>query len=180
VAGQVVAVSRDPEHRFSKTVCDQIRLVANHGVAGDAHAGAMVRQDSRIRDDFAQPNLRQVHLISAELLDELLSLGFEVQPGQLGENITTRGLDLISLPRGTMVRLGESAVVELTGLRKPCRQIDNFRPGLLRAVLDRAEDGSPILKAGVMSTVRTGGVIRPGDLVGITLPAKPHQALHLV
>lgn len=139
-----------------------------------------VKHRSRVRADPTQPNLRQVHLIPGELHDELVAKGFDVAPGAMGENVTTRGLDLLSLPRGTVLRIGAEAEVEITGLRNPCSQIEKFQSGLLKAVLDRAEDGSPILKAGVMGIVLAGGEIRPGDAITVTLPPEPHVRLERV
>ncbi|MFY1636451.1 MOSC domain-containing protein [Solwaraspora sp. WMMB335] len=176
----VVAVCRDGEHRFSKNVADEINLLAGLGVAGDAHAGVTVQHRSRVARDPTQPNLRQVHLIHSELHDELRTQGFAVQPGQLGENVTTRGLDLLSLPRGTVLRLGPHAAVEVTGLRNPCQQINAFRPGLLKAVLDTDADGGLIRKAGIMSVVLAGGPVRPGDAVTVELPVPPHLPLDRV
>src|SRR5262249_35071957 len=133
----IVAVCRDGQHCFSKPTTHEIMLLAGLGVQGDAHAGVTVQHRSRVAADPTQPNLRQVHLIHAELHDELREQGFTVEAGQLGENITTRGLDLLALPRGTVLRLGPRAVIEVTGLRNPCSQINDFRPGLLNAVLGR-------------------------------------------
>ncbi|TQN41818.1 MOSC domain-containing protein YiiM [Blastococcus colisei] len=173
-------MSRDVVHRFSKQPAAEIRLVAGLGVEGDAHAGTTVQHRSRVAVDPTQPNLRQVHLIPAELLAELAAAGFEVEPGQLGENVMTSDLDLLSLPRATRLRLGEHAVVELTGLRNPCRQIEDFRPGLLKEVVGRAADGSVVRKAGVMAVVITGGTVRPGAAIAVRRPAGPHVALDRV
>ncbi|MFN2523076.1 MAG: MOSC domain-containing protein [Mycobacteriales bacterium] len=161
----VVAVSRSDGHAFSKTSIPEVLLVEGLGVDGDAHAGATVQHRSRVRRDPTQPNLRQVHLLQAELFDELTA--YVLQPGDIGENVLTRGVDLLALPTGSRLRLGEQAVVEVTGLRNPCVQLDRFAPGLMAAVLDRAADGGLVRKAGVMAVVRTGGVVRPGDAVGI-------------
>jgi MOSC domain-containing protein YiiM len=176
----VAAVSRDPAHSFSKPARGSIMLVAGLGVEGDAHAGRLVQHRSRIARDPSAPNLRQVHLIHAELHDELNLLGYGVAPGDMGENITTRGLDLLGLPSGARLRLGAQAVVEVTGLRNPCTQLDGFRPGLMRAVLDRDEDGGLVRKAGVMAIVLAGGQVRPGDPIGIDLPGVPHAPLRPV
>jgi MOSC domain-containing protein YiiM len=176
----VVAVCCDGQHRFSKPTIDKIMLLAGLGVEGDAHAGVTVRHRSRVAADPTQPNLRQVHFIHAELHDELREQGFDVEPGQLGENITTRGLELLRLPRGTVLRLGSQAVVEITGLRNPCNQINEFRPGLLKAVLDQDEHGQPIRKAGIMGVVVNGGPVRPGDMIQVELPSKPHLPLERV
>lgn len=175
--GEVVAVARDGAHRFSKPVCDVIRLIAGLGVAGDAHQGAKVQHRSRVVKDPGQPNLRQVHLIHAELLDELAARGFAVPPGAMGENVLTRGVDLLGLSAGTRLRLGSEAVVEVTGLRNPCAQLDGYAPGLMRAVLDRAADGSLIRKAGVMAVVIAGGAVRAGDAVAVASVPAAFRAL---
>jgi MOSC domain-containing protein YiiM len=176
----VVAVCRDGRHRFSKPTTAEIVLLAGLGVEGDAHAGVTVQHRSRIAADPTQPNLRQVHLIHAELHDELRAQGFNVEPGQLGENITTRGLDLLALPRGTVLRLGSQAVVEITGLRNPCNQINDFQPGLLKAVLDRDDHGQLIRKAGIMGIVVNGGQVKPGDMIEVQLPDNPRLQLERV
>jgi hypothetical protein len=178
--GVVTAVSRDGGHRFSKPVVGEIRLLPGLGVEADTHAGVTVQHRSRVRRDPSAPNLRQVHLIHGELHDELAARGFRVGPGVMGENLTTRGVELLALPTGTRLRIGAGAVVEITGLRNPCVQLDAYQAGLMRAVLDRAADGSLIRKAGVMGIVVTGGVVRPGDRVVADLPASPHQALQPV
>ncbi len=176
----VAAVARTAAHRFSKAPAPQITLLEGLGVEDDAHAGVTVQHLSRIRRDPTLPNLRQVHLIHGELLDELIAAGFDVSPGALGENVTTRGLDLLALPTGTRLTLGAEAVVEITGLRNPCAQLDGHRAGLLAAVLGRAEDGSLIRKAGVMSVVVRGGVVHAGDPISCDLPPGPHRPLEPV
>lgn len=163
---RVVGVHRSPVHGFSKQTVPSVVLVAGHGVEGDAHAGATVKHRSRVAKDPSQPNLRQVHLIPAELLASL-----DVPPGALGENVTTSGIDLFALSRGTLLRLGPDAVLEVTGLRNPCVQIDAYRHGLLKQVLGRAEDGSVVRRAGIMSVVLTGGVVHAGDPVVVEAPA---------
>jgi MOSC domain-containing protein YiiM len=178
--GLVVAVSQRAGHHFSKTPSLGIRLLTGLGVAGDAHMGTTVKHRSRVRRDPTQPNLRQVHLIHAELFDELRSMGFVVNPGELGENVTTSGIDLLALPAGTRLQLGDSAVVEITGLRNPCTQIDEFQQGLMAATLDRDADGNLVRKAGVMSVVLRNGEVRPGDAVGVELPSAPHRRLQPV
>lgn len=150
------------------------------GVEGDAHLGVTVKHRSRVAVDPSQPNLRQVHLIHAELHDELRAAGFEITAGQMGENITTRGIDLLGLPTGTRLVLGADAVVEVTGLRNPCAQLDQFRPGLLAAVLGRDENGNLVRKAGIMGVVLASGDVRPGDLIQVELPPEPHKALERV
>lgn len=180
MTGTVTAVGRDPAHRFSKAPRDGIRLLAGLGVEGDAHLGETVKHRSRVAKDPSQPNLRQVHLIHAELHDELRARGFDVAPGAMGENVTTRGVDLLGLPRGARLRLGETAVVEITGLRNPCKQLDRFRPGLMAAVLDRDARGGLVRKAGVMGVVIAGGEVRPGDPVRVELPQAPHRPLEPV
>ena len=176
----VVAVSRNSTHTFSKENQSRIRLLHGLGVEGDAHCGETVKHRSRVAQDPTQPNLRQVHLIHAELHDELQAAGFAVSAGDMGENITTRGLDLLGLPTGTCLHLGETAVVEVTGLRNPCAQLDNFQPGLMAATLDRDEEGNLIRKAGIMGIVVMDGEVRPDDLIRIVLPLEPHQALERV
>lgn len=180
MTGDVVAVSRSGGHTFSKPNQEAIRLVAGLGIAGDAHAGALVQHLSRVARDPSKPNLRQVHLLHAELFAELAGRGLTVAPGDIGENVTTRGLDLLGLPTGTLLRLGADAVVEVTGLRNPCLQLDKFQDGLMKATLDRAEDGSLIRKAGIMGIVVAGGEVRPGDPIGVELPAEPHIPLQPV
>ena len=175
-----MSVSSSPRHGFTKQPQPVISLVAGLGVAGDAHAGATVQHRSRVRRDPNQPNLRQVHLVHAELLDELRSLGFDVWPGDIGENVTTRHLDLLALPRGARLRLGEQAVVEVTGLRNPCLQLDRFRAGLMRATLGRDDTGRPVRKAGIMAVVVQGGEVSPDDPVRVRLPAPPYAALEPV
>ncbi len=167
-------------HTMSKPPAPGIRLLAGLGVEGDAHLGATVQHRSRVARDPSQPNLRQVHLIHAELHDELRGRGFVVPPGAMGENVTTRGIDLLGLPAGTRLQLGAEAVVEITGLRNPCAQLDGLQPGLMAAVLERAADGSLIRKAGVMAIVLAGGAVRPRDPIRITLPRQPHRPLEPV
>ena len=173
----VVSVGRDGTHRFSKPPAARIRLLAGFGVEGDAHCGVTVKHRSRVAVDPSQPNLRQVHLIHAELLEELGRAGFAVSAGDLGENVLTRGVDLLALSTGTRLRLGADALVEVTGLRNPCRQIEAFRPGLLSAVLGRDEQGRTTYRAGVMGIVLAGGEIGAGDAIGVMPPAAPHRPL---
>jgi MOSC domain-containing protein YiiM len=175
--GVVESVHRNAAHALGKPACDGIRLVAGVGVEGDAHAGATVQHRSRVARDPTQPNLRQVHLIAGELHDELRARGFPVVPGEMGENVTTREVDLLALPTGTRLRLGASAVVELTGLRNPCRQLDGLQPGLKGAVLDRGADGSLVRRAGVMAIVLVDGEVATGDRVEVELPTGLHVAL---
>ncbi|MFC5497509.1 MOSC domain-containing protein [Caenimonas terrae] len=176
----VVAVHRSGSHSFSKFAEDAVTLVPGIGVQGDAHSGTTVQHRSRVARDPSQPNLRQVHLLHAELFDELMEAGFPVWPGELGENLTTRGVDLLALATGTRLHLGESAVVEVTGLRNPCSQIDKFQRGLTAAVLDRDAAGNLVRKAGVMAVVLAGGQVRPGDVIRIEAPAGPLRALEPV
>jgi hypothetical protein len=171
--GIVTSVSREVAHTFSKGRQESIRLLSGLGVEGDAHLGLTVKHRSRVALDPTQPNLRQVHLIH----EELHAAGFEVTPGGMGENVTTRGIELLALPRGTRLRLGDTAVVEVTGLRNPCYQLDKYRPGLMAATLDRAADGTLIRKAGVMGVVVASGDVRSGDAVRIELPAEPFEPL---
>jgi MOSC domain-containing protein YiiM len=174
--GEVVAVSSSARHALAKPNRASIRLIAGLGVEGDAHAGATVKHRSRVERDPTQPNLRQVHLIHAELHDELRARGYELDPGQMGENITTRGVDLLALPTGTRLRLGD-AVVEITGLRNPCLQLERLGKGLMQAVLDRDPDGALIRKAGIMGIVLEGGEVRKGQTIVVELPPAPHRPL---
>lgn len=178
--GTVTTVSSSDGHTFSKESRDSVTLLAGLGVEGDAHAGERVKHRSRVAQDPTQPNLRQVHLIHEELFTELADAGFTVAPGELGENLTTRGIDLLALPTGTLLRIGDDAVVEVTGLRNPCLQIEGFQEGLLKQVVGRDAAGAVVRKAGVMSVVRRGGVVRPGDTVAAELPAGPHRPLERV
>ena len=178
--GVVIAVSCSPTHTLSKANQDVIRLQAGLGVEGDAHAGATVKHRSRVLRGPGRPNLRQVHLIHAELHDELRSAGFAMTPGRMGENITTRAVDLLELPTGTRLHLGETAVIEVTGLRNPCYQLDRLQPGLKAATLGRDASGRLVRKAGVMGVVLVGGVVRPGDSIRVELPAEPHRDLEPV
>jgi MOSC domain-containing protein YiiM len=177
MTARVVAVARSPRHAFSKPVELAITLVAGLGVEGDAHMGVTVKHRSRVRADPTQPNLRQVHLIQHELIDQLRSRGFDVAPGVMGENVTTVGLDLLALPRGTRLRLGPDAVIEVTGLRNPCVQLDRYQGGLMGAVLERGPDGALIRKAGVMAVVMAGGLVTAGDTIGVEFPSEAHDPL---
>lgn len=175
--GVVTAVSLRKGHHFSKTNSLSVRLLKGLGVAGDAHMGETVKHRSRVARDATQPNLRQVHLMHDELFEELQAKNFLVRPGDMGENITTHGIDLLALPTGTRLHLGDSAVVEVTGLRNPCVQIDRFQKGLMAATLDKDTAGNLIRKAGVMSVVLADGDVRPGDAVRVELPDSPHKPL---
>lgn len=180
MSGIVASVAADEKHRFSKTPCASIHLLAGEGVRGDAHAGATVKHRSRVAVDPSQPNLRQVHLIHAELFVELGQAGFHLAPGDLGENILTEGVDLLGLPRGTALTFPSGAAIVVTGLRNPCAQIDAFRPGLLAAVLSRSEDGRLLRKCGIMGIVAQSGRVAPGDMFSISPPDGPHVALDRV
>jgi MOSC domain-containing protein YiiM len=175
--GVVTAVSLRKGHHFSKTNSLSIRLLKGLGVDGDAHMGETVKHRSRVAKDPTQPNLRQVHLLHEELFDELRAKDFILRPGDMGENVTTRGIDLLGLPTGTLLHLGAAAIVEVTGLRNPCIQIDRFQQGLMAATLDHDADGNLVRKAGVMGIVLTGGDVRPGDAIKIALPTEPHRPL---
>ncbi|HEY9096323.1 MAG TPA: MOSC domain-containing protein [Hydrogenophaga sp.] len=176
----VVAVSASPIHGFSKQQVHKIRLLTGLGVEGDAHCGVTVQHRSRVAQDPTQPNLRQVHLIQEALFDALRLQSFAVEPGQLGENITTRHLDLLALPAGAELHIGDCAVVRLTGLRNPCEQLNRFQDGLMAAMISRLPDGRLVRKAGVMGVVLCGGAVRPGDPIAVKLPAGPLRALHRV
>lgn len=176
-AGHVRSVNVNALHTFSKAPVLEARLLADLGVEGDAHCGATVRHRYARRRDPSRPNLRQVHLIAAELLDELAAAGHAVRPGDLGENVTTQGVDLLALPEGAVLRLGDVAVVRLTGLRTPCRLIDTFQAGLMSRLWDTDPGGARVRRAGVMAVVVTGGTVRPGDPLSVVLPAPPHRPL---
>ena len=176
----VTAVSASSIHGFSKPNRESIRLLAGLGVEGDAHLGTTVKHRSRVAKDPSQPNLRQVHLIHAELHDELREAGFNVSAGNMGENVTTRGIDLLGLPAGTRLRIGESAVIEVTGLRNPCVQIDRFQKGLMKAVLGKDEQGNLVRKSGIMAIVLEGGEVRSGDPIQVELPPGQHRRLEVV
>ncbi|GHE24452.1 MULTISPECIES: MOSC domain-containing protein [Streptomyces] len=178
--GTVTTVSSNGTYSFTKPNREAITLLAGLGVEGDVHAGVTVKHRSRVAQDPTQPNLRQVHLIHGELFDEVAGAGFEVNPGDLGENVTTHGIDLLALPTGARLHLGAEAVVEVTGLRNPCAQIDNFRHGLLKQVVGRDADGELVRKAGIMGIVLTGGEVRPGDPIRVEVPAGPHRPLERV
>jgi MOSC domain-containing protein YiiM len=176
MTGHVIALAASATHTMSKPVRDRIRLLESHGVEGDAHMGTTVKHRSRVRVDPTAPNLRQVHLMHAELFDELRAKGFDIGPGQMGENITTRGLDLLTLPRGTRLHIG-NAVIEVTGLRNPCTQLDGIHRGLMEAVLERHPERGLIRKAGVMAVVVEGGDVEVGNTIRITLPSGNHEPL---
>ncbi len=171
-SGHVVAVCRSATHSLSKATQPFIELEQNHGVRGDVHAGATVKHRSRVRKDPTRPNLRQVHLIGNELLDELTAGGRPVEPGRLGENITTEGLDLLALSAGTRLHVGHEAILEVTGLRNPCAQLETIHPGLQSAVLDRDADGNLVRRAGIMAIVVTGGRVTPGDTIRVEAPER--------
>ncbi len=176
---EVVAICSSAGHTMSKSTRASITLVRGLGVEGDAHAGATVKHRSRVRQDPTQPNLRQVHLMRMELIEDLNAKGFELTPGLMGENITTRGIDLLALPRGTRLIIGR-AVIEVTGLRNPCAQLDGLRPGLMAAVLSCASDGALIRKAGIMGIVLQGGTVEPGDPIDVDQPESPFEVLEKV
>ncbi|HEX3885638.1 MAG TPA: MOSC domain-containing protein [Stellaceae bacterium] len=180
MTGVVTAVSRSGTHTMSKPREGSITLREGLGVDGDAHLGVTVKHRSRVAKDPTVPNLRQVHLIHAELHDELRAAGLELAPGEMGENVTTRGVDLLGLPTGARLRLGAAAVVEVTGLRNPCHQLNGLRPGLMAATLDRDAEGNLVRKAGIMGIVIVGGEIRPGDAIAVELPPSPHTKLEAV
>ncbi len=180
MSGFIVALSRSEAHAFSKNAEPRLTLIEGLGIEGDAHAGVTVQHRSRVARDPSQPNLRQVHLLHHTLLDALNAQGFSIHPGMLGENVTTSGVDLLALPTGTRLRLGQTAVLELTGLRNPCSQIERFHEGLLAAVVHRGEAGLVTRQAGVMAIVVRGGVIATGDAIEVELPAAPHRPLAVV
>jgi MOSC domain-containing protein YiiM len=176
----VIAVCSKETHGVRKLQRAAVKLVVNHGVEGDYHAGALVRHRSRVARDPQQPNLRQVHLMHAELFDELSAIGIDVAPGDMGENITTRGLPILDLTPGTRLHLGDSAIVEITGCRNPCAQLNDIDQRLLAQVAQKAADGSIIRKAGIMGIVIVGGVVRPGDAIRVEAPANTSARLEPV
>jgi len=180
MTGKVAAVSRSATHTLTKGNQSAIHLLAGLGVADDAHAGVTVKHRSRVARDPNQPNLRQVHLIHAELHEELRAAGFTIAAGQMGENITTEGIDLLGLPTGTRLRFGDAATIEITGLRNPCAQLNEIQPGLMAAVLDHDVQGNLIRKAGIMAVVVTGGPVRQGDAIAVELPPTPYYPLEPV
>ena len=174
---KVVSVNRSSEHLFSKEPVDEIFLIQGKGVSGDAHLGETVKHRSRVKKDPNQPNLRQVHLVHIELIQELEESGFRVRPGTIGENITTSGIDVLALPKGTILSIGGEVELKVTGLRNPCFQLDNYQQGLTAAVLDRDDNGELVRKAGIMSIVLKGGIVRPGDRIHVLYPDEPHESL---
>ncbi|WEG14635.1 MOSC domain-containing protein [Pullulanibacillus sp. KACC 23026] len=178
-SGSVIAVCLSGKHTFSKNIQEKIRLVEGLGVEGDAHFGSTVKHRSRVAQNPNQPNLRQVHLIHRELFEELEDR-FSIEPGQMGENITTVGINLLDLPTGTKLYIGGTAIVQVTGLRNPCAQIDEFKPGLLKAVLDKDSEGTVIRKAGIMGIILQSGEVKPGDSIIVEWPSKPYKKLERV
>ena len=176
----VISLSKSDSHSFSKPTENSIRLLKGLGVEGDAHSGKTVKHRSRVAVDPTKPNLRQVHLIQSELFDELRSKAFDLRPGDLGENILTRGIDLFALPRNTVLKIGSVAKVQVTGLRNPCHQIEAFKTGLLAEVAIKHEDGTLEKKVGIMGTVLEGGTIKVGDVIQVELPPEPHETLERV
>ena len=176
----VKSVNRSAAYTFTKPAQDSITLIAGIGVEGDIHAGKTVRHRSRVRKDPTVPNLRQVHLIHSELHEELVGKGFDINPGEMGENITTTGVDLLNLPKDTILHLGDDAKIQVTGLRNPCNQLNTFQQGLLNEVIDKNEAGHIIRKSGIMSIVLQGGVVKPGDRIRVELPPGEHVALEKV
>jgi len=177
---KIIAVCKNAEHTFSKQPQVMIELIEGLGVKGDAHAGATVKHRSRVRADASQPNLRQVHLIHSELHQELEAKGFDVKPGDMGENITTAGIDLLALPVDTVLHCGNDAKIKITGLRNPCSQLDKFQPGLMKAVIEKDTNGNIIRKSGIMGIVLKSGIISADDLITIEWPEKPHKKLEKV
>ncbi len=176
----VVALHVSEWHSFSKQNVGELELIAGVGVAGDAHAGPLVQHRSRVAADPTQPNLRQVHLIAGELFEALAAAGHQVSPGDLGENVTTEGVELHDLPVGSVIRLGETALIAVTGLRNPCAQIESFQPGLLQQVSYRDGTGALVRRAGIMGVVVLGGVVLVGDRIEVQPPPGPARPLERV
>lgn len=177
---KVKSVSKSSHHTFSKEVVEQIKLIKGMGVEGDAHMGKTVKHRSRVARDHTQPNLRQVHLIHSELFEELARKGFLVNAGDIGENITTEGIDLLNLPKDSILKLGTEAEIQVTGLRNPCNQLDSIKMGLMKAVLDKDENGNVIRKCGIMGVVLKGGIVRINDTIEIIYPKQPYEKLECV
>ncbi|WP_109853454.1 MOSC domain-containing protein [Aquimarina sp. AU58] len=177
---KIISVSKSQSHTFTKFSCEYITLIKGLGVKGDAHMGKTVKHRSRVVKDPTQPNLRQVHLIHSELFEELKEKGFYIKNGEMGENITTVGIDLLSLPRNTILKLGQKVKIKITGLRNPCNQLNSIKEGLMKAVLDYDENGNLIRKAGVMGVVVEGGELSVGEEIEIVLPEKPYLTLERV
>ena len=177
---EVTAVCTNSLHNFSKTIQTEIKLITMLGVEGDAHCGKYVKHQSRVKKNPKQINLRQVHLMQKELFDELLIEGFEIKPGDLGENITTSGIDLINLPKNTILNIGDQVQLKVTGLREPCWQIDSYNKGLLKKVVSKDQDGNIIRKTGVMTMVKSGGIVKKGDDIEVIMPKEPYYKLEVV
>lgn len=178
--GKILGVSKSQSHTFTKFSCEHITLIKGLGIKGDAHMGKTVKHRSRVLKDPTQPNLRQVHLIHSELFEELKQKGFYIINGEMGENITTIGVDLLGLPKSTILKLGEKVKIRITGLRNPCNQLNSIKEGLMKAVLDTDENGGLIRKAGIMGVVVEGGEISVGDEIEILLPEEPYHKLERV
>ena len=179
--GTVIAVSTSPVHNFSKENQESVKLIKGLGIDGDAHKGEKTQHLYQVRNKPDQPNLRQVHLIHSELHAELEKEGFKILPGQMGENITTKGIDLLHLPVGTKLHLGPEAIVEVTGLRNPCYLLDKFKPHLKEACIGRDDEGKITeRKSGIMSGVLEGGIVKPNDVIRVELPPKPYVTMSVV
>ena len=177
---KIISLSKNDQHQFSKQPCASLEFVEAHGIKGDAHCGKTVQHLSHVKKDPTQPNLRQVHIIHRELLDELKKQGFKVEAGSLGENVLTQGIDLLSLPKNTRLQLGNQVILKVTGLRNPCSQLDKYQQGLMKAVLDKDRDGNIIRKSGIMAVVEKGGTVFVNDPIEVRLPDLPHETLDKV
>ena len=180
ISGSVIAVCSRDAHLFSKENREEIELIKNFGINGDAHAGMYVKHRSRVKKNPEQLNLRQVHLIPIELLDEMKQHGYDLHPGDLGENITTSGIDLINLPLDSQIKIGDEVILEVKGLREPCKQIEDFKSGLLKKMIAKDVDGNLIIKTGIMTTVLEGGIVKPNDKIDVILPQHPYQKLKII
>ncbi len=180
ISGSVIAVCSRDAHLFSKENREEIELIKNFGINGDAHAGMYVKHRSRVKKNPKQLNLRQVHLIPIELLNEMKQHRYDLHPGDLGENITTSGIDLINLPLNSQINIGEEVVLEVKGLRDPCKQIEAFKEGLLKKMITKDADGNLIRKTGIMTIVLGGGIVKPNDKIEVVLPKKPYHKLEVV
>ena len=172
MAGKVLAVHSSGAYTFTKRPRGFIRLIEGLGAEGDIHAGPTVRHRSRVARDPHQPNLRQVHLIHSELHEQLRGQGFEIGPGQMGENVTTRGIDLLGLATDTVLRFPGGAAVRVTGLRNPCGQLNGLKDGLMNACVYKDAAGNTVRLAGVMAVVLASGEIKPEDEIEVEAPAE--------
>jgi len=165
----VLSVSMSSSHGFSKRPTDYIYLLSGCGVQGDVHCSGAASSN----------NKRQVHLIASELLTELArkdskGRAYIISPGALGENITTKGIDLVGLNEGTRLHFGDGddhAIVRITGLRNPKKRLDEWPKGLLdRCAMKNKKGEITGRKIGVMGIVEEDGFVQPGHMVYVEKP----------